>query len=166
MTVLIYYTNIMLDKIHCGMCIWYTQCFWSWLYSYIRVSGGYYIDRYVIKSAIFWDITLCNPLKVRWLFRGKYHLQGQRISWAWNQCKRATRCHLPEDDNHHSHRRGNLKSYNVKTGGKQSNWPAEILDYVWNRIEMKEQNSVPVGLLAPTGRVFIFHMHTEPHDKI
>jgi hypothetical protein len=24
---------------------------------------------------------------------------------------RATRCHLPEDDNHHSHRRGNLKSY-------------------------------------------------------
>jgi hypothetical protein len=27
----------------------------------------------------------------------------------------ATRCHLPEDDNHHSHRRGNLKSYYVKT---------------------------------------------------
>jgi hypothetical protein len=26
---------------------------------------------------------------------------------------RATRCHLPEDDNHHSHRRGNLKSYNT-----------------------------------------------------
>jgi hypothetical protein len=26
---------------------------------------------------------------------------------------RATRCHLPEDDNHHSHRRGNLKSYIV-----------------------------------------------------
>jgi hypothetical protein len=24
---------------------------------------------------------------------------------------RATRCHLPEDDNHHRHRRGNLKSY-------------------------------------------------------
>jgi hypothetical protein len=23
---------------------------------------------------------------------------------------RATRCHFPEDDNHHSHRRGNLKS--------------------------------------------------------
>jgi hypothetical protein len=23
-------------------------------------------------------------------------------------------CHLPEDDNHHSHRRGNLKSYNWK----------------------------------------------------
>jgi hypothetical protein len=27
---------------------------------------------------------------------------------------RATRCHLPEDDNHHSHRRGNLKSYKGK----------------------------------------------------
>jgi hypothetical protein len=26
---------------------------------------------------------------------------------------RATRRHLPEDDNHHSHRRGNLKSYKV-----------------------------------------------------
>jgi hypothetical protein len=26
---------------------------------------------------------------------------------------RATRRHLPEDDNHHSHRRGNLKSYIV-----------------------------------------------------
>jgi hypothetical protein len=26
---------------------------------------------------------------------------------------RATRCHLPEDDNHHSHRRGNLKSYKI-----------------------------------------------------
>jgi hypothetical protein len=27
---------------------------------------------------------------------------------------RATRCHFPENDNHHSHRRGNLKSYNVE----------------------------------------------------
>jgi hypothetical protein len=26
---------------------------------------------------------------------------------------RATRCHFPEDDNHHIHRRGNLKSYIV-----------------------------------------------------
>jgi hypothetical protein len=26
---------------------------------------------------------------------------------------RATRRHLPEDDNHHSHRRGNLKSYDI-----------------------------------------------------
>jgi hypothetical protein len=25
---------------------------------------------------------------------------------------RATRCHFPEDDNHHIHRRGNVKSYN------------------------------------------------------
>jgi hypothetical protein len=23
--------------------------------------------------------------------------------------------HIPEDDNHHSHRRGNLKSYQIKT---------------------------------------------------
>jgi hypothetical protein len=28
---------------------------------------------------------------------------------------RTTRCHLPEDDNHHSHRHGNLKSYNPNT---------------------------------------------------
>jgi hypothetical protein len=26
---------------------------------------------------------------------------------------RATRCHFPEDDKHHIHRRGNLKSYNM-----------------------------------------------------
>jgi hypothetical protein len=26
---------------------------------------------------------------------------------------RTTRCHLPEDDNHHSHSRGNFKSYNI-----------------------------------------------------
>jgi hypothetical protein len=30
---------------------------------------------------------------------------------------RATRRHLPEDDNHHSHRRGNLKSYIAKDDG-------------------------------------------------
>jgi hypothetical protein len=28
---------------------------------------------------------------------------------------RATRCHLPEDNNHHCHRRGNLKSYTMST---------------------------------------------------
>jgi hypothetical protein len=40
---------------------------------------------------------------------------------------RATRCHFPEDDNHHSHRRGNLKSYAIwvntsnETNHKRSN---------------------------------------------
>jgi hypothetical protein len=32
----------------------------------------------------------------------------------WEMIIRATRRHLPEDDNQHSHRRGNLKSYNIK----------------------------------------------------
>jgi hypothetical protein len=32
---------------------------------------------------------------------------------------RATRRHLPEDDNHHSHRRGNLKSYKISNCSKE-----------------------------------------------
>jgi hypothetical protein len=36
---------------------------------------------------------------------------------------RATWRHLPEDDNHHSHRRGNLKSYKIQLGVKiVQNW--------------------------------------------
>jgi hypothetical protein len=38
----------------------------------------------VIKSTIFWDITLCIPLKVNRRFGATYrlHVQGQRISRA------------------------------------------------------------------------------------
>jgi hypothetical protein len=40
-----------------------------------------------MKCFIFWDITLCNPLKVNGLFGGTYRLQlqGQQISRAVNQ---------------------------------------------------------------------------------
>jgi hypothetical protein len=36
----------------------------------------------VMKRTVFWDITLCSPLKVNRCFGGTYHrhLQGQRIS--------------------------------------------------------------------------------------
>jgi hypothetical protein len=48
---------------------------------------------------------------------------------------RATRRHLPEDDNHHSHRRGNLKSYN------SINVP--LLALIYEDIQKREQNGVP-----------------------
>jgi hypothetical protein len=40
-----------------------------------------------MKSFVFWDITLCNPVKVNSCFKGtcRHHLQGQRISQARNQ---------------------------------------------------------------------------------
>jgi hypothetical protein len=89
---------------------------------------------------IFWEMTPCGTYKNRH-FGGSYrlHLQGEvsyelclykslqlRSVTCSHSCTlkmeaiqssemsvliRATRCHLPEDDNHHSHRRGNLKSY-------------------------------------------------------
>jgi hypothetical protein len=46
----------------------------------------------VMKSTVFWNITLCSPLKVNPRFRGTYrlHLQGIKISsarkeheWRW-----------------------------------------------------------------------------------
>jgi hypothetical protein len=38
----------------------------------------------VVKISIFWDITLCSPLKVNLRFGGicRLHLQGRRISKA------------------------------------------------------------------------------------
>jgi hypothetical protein len=49
---------------------------------------------------------------------------------------RATRCHLPEDDNHHSHRRGNLKSYKINSvcGNLQM---AQIIKYKAGRFFLK-----------------------------
>jgi hypothetical protein len=42
-----------------------------------------------MKSIIFWDITPCSTLKVKWCFRGTHclHLLGQIISRARNQCE-------------------------------------------------------------------------------
>jgi hypothetical protein len=41
----------------------------------------------VMKSSVFWDITLCSPLKGNGCFWGTcpFNLQGWRISQAWNQ---------------------------------------------------------------------------------
>jgi hypothetical protein len=86
---------------------------------------------------IFWEMTPCGSYKNR-RFGGSYclveystsrclykSLQLRSVTCS-HSCTlkmeairssetsvliRATRCHLPEDDNHHSHRRGNLKSY-------------------------------------------------------
>jgi hypothetical protein len=45
--------------------------------------------RFILKSAIFWDIMPCSLLKVNSCFRGTYcfHLQCWRISRARNQCE-------------------------------------------------------------------------------
>jgi hypothetical protein len=51
---------------------------------------------------------------------------------------RATRCHLPDDDNHHSHRRGNLKSYNYN-----SCYTIVIFSHV-------EQNTVGLWCVVPS----------------
>jgi hypothetical protein len=34
----------------------------------------------------------------------------------------------------------------MKASGKQSNWLAEIMDYIGNKREMEDIKSVPVGL--------------------
>jgi hypothetical protein len=98
-----------------------------------------YLKQNLIRSSIFWDITLCNPLKVKRRFGGtcRLHLQGRRISQALHQrdaggkqrcydttemeatCssetvvdfQRTTWCYIPEDRNLHNHRSENLKSY-------------------------------------------------------
>jgi hypothetical protein len=86
---------------------------------------------------IFWEMTPCGSYKNR-LFGGTYRLSSvpyeslpiQELTTSFCACShsytlkmeairssetslliRSTRRHLPEDDNHHSHRRGNLKSY-------------------------------------------------------
>jgi hypothetical protein len=47
-----------------------------------------------MKSTIFWDVTMCCPLKVNQYFVGTYrlHLQGKRVSQAKNQLH-----NIPED---------------------------------------------------------------------
>jgi hypothetical protein len=80
---------------------------------------------------IFWEMTPCGSYKNR-RFGGRfigvagytrayhslcaclysYTLKMEAIrSSETSVLIRATRRHLPEDDNHHSYRRGNLKSY-------------------------------------------------------
>jgi hypothetical protein len=64
----------------------YVPCFLYFLFIWSIIVG---CSRtvYRMKSATFWDITLCSPLKVTRRFGGTYrlHLQGQRMSQAKNQ---------------------------------------------------------------------------------
>jgi hypothetical protein len=88
---------------------------------------------------IFWEMTPCGSYKNR-RFGGSYrlHIQGVWVQTSTERVVsscidsdsytlkmeairssetsvliRATRQYFPEDDKHHSHRRGNLKSYNL-----------------------------------------------------
>jgi hypothetical protein len=49
--------------------------------------GSEVLTAVVMKSTIFWDITLCSPLSANLRFGGTYrpHLQGRKISRARNQ---------------------------------------------------------------------------------
>jgi hypothetical protein len=51
------------------------------------VAGFEVLTAMIMKSAIFWDITPCSPLKLNRRFGGKFrlHLQGRRISRVRNQ---------------------------------------------------------------------------------
>jgi hypothetical protein len=50
----------------------------------------------VMKSSVFWDITLCSPLKVNRCFVGIYclHLQGRRVRQARKQCEAGSKLSL------------------------------------------------------------------------
>jgi hypothetical protein len=96
----------------------------SWNLMFKLDSHGlkqYRVCRYVImKISVFWDIVLCNPLKIYWRFRGTclLHLQGFRISWARNQqnwwqagFQQTIRPYVSDNRTLHRHHCENLKSY-------------------------------------------------------
>jgi hypothetical protein len=53
------------------------------------VVGFEVLTAVVVKSSVFWDITLCSPLQVNQRFGGTcfLFLQGERISQARHQCE-------------------------------------------------------------------------------
>jgi hypothetical protein len=53
---------------------------------------------------------------------------------------RATRRHLPEDDNHHSHRRGNLKSYKSKELWDHTSSSVACCEIAYEKGRMKSTN--------------------------
>jgi hypothetical protein len=68
---------------------------------------------------IFWEMTPCGSYKnlmiiIFWEMTpcGSYKNLMIIIFWEMMPCG-SYKNHLPEDDNHHNHRRGNLKSYDV-----------------------------------------------------
>jgi hypothetical protein len=83
------------------------ECFESlqWIFYVSLETFQHKKQPHEMMIIIFWEMTPCGSYKnliCRWV---------------------ATRCHLPEDDNHHSHRRGNLKSYNLtKSWNKNKNF--------------------------------------------
>jgi hypothetical protein len=104
------------------LCIWGSNTKWSIPkinLKYQNVSNG--IKMMII---IFWEMTPCgSPTSLR-LYKSlqlrsvtcshSCTLKMEAIrSSAPSDHIRPTRRHLPEDDNHHSHRRGNLKSYTL-----------------------------------------------------
>jgi hypothetical protein len=55
--------------------------------------GSEVLTAMVMKSSVFWNITLCSPLKGKWHCGGTccLHLQGQIISQGRNQCEASSK---------------------------------------------------------------------------
>jgi hypothetical protein len=55
--------------------------------NYTRYAGFEVLTAVVMKSSIFWDITMCSPLKVNRRFGRicRLHLEGRRIGQTRNQ---------------------------------------------------------------------------------
>jgi hypothetical protein len=120
----------------------------SYLYTYCtpfiqNLSGKFFIIRLLLKSFIFWAITLCSPLRVNSRFGGtcRLHRQGHRITHARNQSEAGSKQssaysltlkmeatyssetsddfqwttwhYIPEDKTLHNHCCKNLRSYKV-----------------------------------------------------
>jgi hypothetical protein len=105
---------------------WYRLKSWRYIdfMHYINCTYRVKNEIYILKSSIYWDITLCSPLKVSRRFRGTYRslLQG-RMSRAryehesrWQaetsvDFQRTTQRYIPEDRTPHNHRCEDLKFY-------------------------------------------------------
>lgn len=71
---------------------WCTIC--SQILNFLRNVGLEVLAAVVMKQSVFWNVTPCISLQMKWCFGGAchLHLQGRKISQERNQCE--SLCHL------------------------------------------------------------------------